>query len=61
MSLDLLPQELRDLYEVHEWKHACAVLATDFPEEFQDIVSVLLGFRLKRSAVAAGGNISPIS
>jgi hypothetical protein len=62
MSIELIPQDIRDLYEVHEWKHACAVLATDFPKEFRDIVEILRGFRLRRTAVAAaGGNISPIS
>jgi hypothetical protein len=38
------------------------VLATDFPDEWQDIIAVLLAFRLKKSAiVAGGGNKSPIA
>ena len=37
MGVDQLPQSIRDNYEVHEWKHACAILANDFPEEWQNI------------------------
>ncbi len=33
MSIGLLPRFIRDNYEVHEWKHACAVLHEDFPIE----------------------------
>jgi len=33
MSLDLLPEFIRNHYEVHEWKHACAILYNDFLEE----------------------------
>ncbi len=55
MGIDLLPEFIRVHYEVHEWKHACAVLATDFPSEWQDIVVVLSEFRLRQSAIAEPG------
>lgn len=59
---DIVPQVLRDLYEVHEWRHASAVLAQDFPQEWADIQEILLGFRLKKSAIAiGGGNKSDVS
>jgi hypothetical protein len=62
MSLDLLPTFLRQSYEVHEWKHACAILKEDFPNEWEDLLAVLGGYRLRRTDVeAAGGNLSPIS
>lgn len=62
MALDLLPQEIRDKYEVHEWKHAIAILATDFPDEWQDILDLLQNFRLCKSwLVAGGGNKSSVS
>lgn len=62
MSTKQLPQDIRDKYEVREWKHACAVLAADFPEQWNDIVSILRGFRLKKSDILTpGGGISPIS
>jgi hypothetical protein len=61
-GVNLLPQELLGSYEVHEWRHATAVLKTDFPDEFSDVVQVLCAFRLKRSFVVnPGGNKSRIS
>lgn len=62
MSLDLLPASIRATYEIHEWKHACAILKADFPEEWQDIISVLAQFRLRRSWIAnPGGSKSQVS
>jgi len=55
MGTNLLPSDIRKNYEVHEWKHACAVLRGDFPNEFQDIIETLSGFRLRRSWILAGG------
>lgn len=55
MGIDLLPQFIKDNYEIHEWKHACAILKEDFPDEFSDIVDVLTTFRLKRSHLTVGG------
>jgi hypothetical protein len=51
----ILPKNIRDLYEVHEWRHASAVLSADFPSEMADIVDVLEHFRLKKSDIAIGG------
>lgn len=55
MGIDLLPAFLRENYEIHEWKHACAILAADFPDEFKDIVETLTAFRFKRSWINVGG------
>lgn len=55
MVIDLLPEYIRSNYEVHEWKHACAVLSSDFPDEWQDIISVLTSFKLKKSHIIVGG------
>ena len=55
MGTELLPQFIRENYEVHEWKHACAILAHDFPDEWQDICDVLSAFRLQRSWITVGG------
>jgi len=58
----LLPAFVRENYEVHEWRHASAILATDFPNEWKDIIEVLSGFNLLRSEVEApGGGRSPIA
>ncbi len=62
MSLDLLPDDIRGLYETHEWRHACAILRYDLPREWEDIVTVLRDFRLFESHIQApGGGKSRIS
>ena len=62
MSIEMLPDNIREKYEVHEWKHACAILKEDFPEEWQDILSVLNEFRLKKSWITKpGGRKSKVS
>jgi hypothetical protein len=55
MSIDLLPAAIRDNYEVHEWKHACAILASDFPQEWQDIIDLLSQFQFCKSWITVGG------
>lgn len=52
---DLLPKKLTEIYEVHEYKHSCAILKNDFPNEWQDIIEVLSDFRLWRSHVEEKG------
>lgn len=62
MTTALLPQFIRDNYEVHEWKHACAILKEDFPQEWQDILDLLKCFRLKKSWITnPGGSKSQVS
>lgn len=62
MTLELIPENLRKLYEVHEWKHACAILKNDFPGEWKDIIEVLSAFRLHKTDIKTpGGGKSPIS
>lgn len=62
MSIELLPKFIRENYEVHEWKHACAILKEDFPHEWNDIISVLTDFRLNKSwIVKPGGRKSKVS
>lgn len=55
MTTDLLPAFIRDHYEVHEVKHACAILSQDFPAEWAELCEVLPRFRLRRSWIGTGG------
>lgn len=55
MAVDLLPAFLQEHYEVHEIKHACAILRQDFPNEWSDIIEVLTEFRLLKSWLTVGG------
>ena len=62
MGIDLLPEFIRENYEIHEWKHACAILHHDFPNEWDDILAVLSDFRLNRSWITnPGGRKSKVS
>lgn len=61
-TLHLVPDDLRQLYHVREWRNAAGILATACPDEWHEIMDVLRSFRLLRSEVqAAGGAKSPIA
>ena len=48
MSISLLPQDIRDEYEIAERHHACAILKNDFSSEWNDLMDVLRHFRLRK-------------
>jgi restriction endonuclease BglII len=50
-----LPDAILRDYDVREWKHATAILQTDFPAELMDIVAVLSSLRVRRSHITVGG------
>jgi hypothetical protein len=57
-----IPDDIVRLYETHEWNHASAILAKDFPQEWEDLLWVLRGFKLLQSDVIKdGGRKSPIA
>lgn len=49
------PKFIRTNYEIHQWRHACAILRQDFPNEYVDLIDVLTRFRLRKSYIAVGG------
>jgi len=55
MARDRLPRFVCENYEIHEWRHALAILGSDFPAEYDEIVDVFTRFRLRRSWLAVGG------
>lgn len=46
---------IQNHYEIHEWKHASAILKTDFESEWNDLTTLLTEFRLHKSWIAVGG------
>jgi hypothetical protein len=54
-TLDLIPQDLFEFYEFHEWRNAIAVLSGAFPGEWADILEVLAAFRILRSDIGELG------
>ncbi|MCE9552130.1 MAG: restriction endonuclease [Planctomycetes bacterium] len=62
MAFDVFPKFIQANYELHQWRHACAILAKDFPAELADLIDVMARFRLRKSWISVGGgNKSPIS
>jgi hypothetical protein len=62
MGLELIPSNLRAKFLIEEREHACAILATDFRNEFKNILDCLAAFTLKKTYIlAAGGGRSPVS
>lgn len=55
MTLDLLPEFIREHYEVYEWRHACAILKKDFPEQWREIIDTLTNFQLLKSHIVKPG------
>jgi hypothetical protein len=49
------PEKLWDKYEIHQWKHACAILKSDFPNEWKDLIDMLSNFHLLKSWIVKGG------
>lgn len=57
-----IPEFIADHYEVHEWRHATAILASDYPNEWRDVLAALTIFRLHRSEIITpGGSKSKIA
>jgi len=55
MGVELIDDQLRRRYRFYERNHACGILATDFPQEWRDILECLDNFVLRRSDIVAGG------
>lgn len=62
MAIPDLPNFVQENYEIHDLRHASAILFKDFPNEWEDIIEVLSNFRLRKSwIIKAGGRKSSIA
>jgi hypothetical protein len=52
---NLIPKDLLEFYEFHQWRNAIAVLTVAYPEEWADIIAVLTEFRVLRSDIGEKG------
>jgi hypothetical protein len=50
-----ISKEIQWLYEIHDFKHAAAILSKEFPVEFMEICAALKRFRFSKSDIMAGG------
>jgi Restriction endonuclease BglII len=55
VTLHLIPVDIRENYEVHEWRNAAGVLSTAHEAEWNDVIDCLRAFEFKRSEVLKGG------
>jgi len=55
MRAGIVPDVLANRYRFKEWSHAAAILAGDFPEQWDDLTGCLRDFCLKKSAIVVGG------
>lgn len=58
---DYIPADILELYEVHDFKHAAAILRNEFPSEFDEICEALRNLRIPESHITTkGGSESQI-
>jgi hypothetical protein len=55
VTLHLVPNDIVQSYEVHEWRNAAGVLLTAHQAEWQDVMEALRTFKFRRSEVLKGG------
>lgn len=61
MSDTAIPEDLKEKFEFHNFGHALEILPQACPEEWNDLLQALRGFRIPLSEIkAAGGNESAI-
>ncbi len=62
MGLNSIPTAVQQRFEIRETHHASAILQADFSAEWDDLMSMLAQFSLKKSHILTpGGGKSPIS
>lgn len=50
-----IPAKVRNLYEVHSYRHAAAILANSAPAELEELFDALLAFRITQDMITSGG------
>lgn len=55
MSVLLFPQNIRDNYEIEEYRNGISILKNVYPNEWQDLIELLSQFVLRRSEILAPG------
>lgn len=54
-TLHLIPDDIKALYEVHEWRNATGILQTAKPSEWNEVQAALRSFKLMRSEILKPG------
>jgi len=51
MKFPHIPIDTQELYEIYDYRHASAILKSDFPNEFDEICDALCKFRFTKENV----------
>ena len=58
---EYIPRKIAKRYEIHDYRHATAILANEFPEEFRELCQALEKFSISHTDILTpGGNESTI-
>ncbi len=58
---NIIPDSVKELYEIHDYKHAAAILCKEFHQEFLELCEALMAFRFSEEDITKeGGNESNI-
>ena len=52
---DQIPEDIKNLYEIHNYHHAAEVLSMSYSQEFGEILEALRNFRITEADITAGG------
>lgn len=50
-----VPADILEKYEVYEWRHASAILKSDYAQEWDDILAMLRAFQLRKTWILERG------
>lgn len=55
IDTQFVPQDIQDLYEVHNFQHAAEILTTSYPAEYGELLHALRSFRMTVDDITRGG------
>lgn len=50
-----VPADILEKYEIYEWRHASAILKSDYPQEWEELLALLRAFELRKSWILEKG------
>jgi len=53
--MEVIPEDIREKYEFHNYNHAAEILSAAFPAHWDEIISALRSFVLSEADIVAGG------
>lgn len=54
-SFKNLKNRINRYYKIDDYRHAFTILENDFPNEFEDVLNLIINFRIKKKWIVEGG------